>query len=416
MSNNENITRIKTESEKDFFLNKNTGKWTLADNLEEKSLEYLLRKSDKNKNFIGTSMIVLNISNICNLECVYCHVKGAEDETTKMSSTVGKKAIDRIFELPEPNRHVVFHGREPTTNFPLIKELIKYSKGKGKIEFCMQSNGTLFDEKQLEYLKNEKVGIGISLDGLENHQLANRPSKSGELLYPKIVNNTDKISKFQKELSIITVVSKYNVNDLERITRDFEKRGFTSVRLYPLLPGENSYLDCPNQEELSKNMTTVFNNYLERTINGENPIKIANFRDLARIFFRDNINSNCVKCGSGNLHPLIAIDIQGDIYPCDFFWGRKEYKLGNIFNNSLTEIFNSPLNFRVSRTTEEVEECYSCDWERLCGAGCPGASVLEGKGIASKSYYCEYNKNMFEYFVKKLPLIHEKRILDKILF
>ena len=82
----------------------------------------------------------------------------------------------------------------------------------------------------------------------------------------------------------------------------------------------------------------------------------------------------------------------------------------------MSETFNSPFNFRVRRATSGIEECVSCDWEKFCGAGCPGASVLEGKSIASKSYYCDYNKNMFEYFAKKLPLIHEKRILDKILF
>ena len=166
---------------------------------------------------------------------------------------------------------------------------------------------------------------------------------------------------------------------------------------------------------ITKNMINTFDNYIKRTINGEKTIKIINLRDLARVFFRNNTTSNCVKCGGNNIHPLIAIDSQGDIYPCDFFWGRKEYKIGNIFQHSLAESFNSPLNFRVSRTTDNVEECSSCDWEKFCGAGCPGSSVLEGKGIVNKNYYCDYNKNMFEYLVKKLPLIHEKKILDKIL-
>lgn len=416
MNEFKDILKLQTYVGNYFFLNKNTGKWVLSESLNEKSLEYLLKEQDKSRQFIGTSMIVLNISDVCNLNCIYCHAKGIEDNKTKMSSIVGKKIIDRVFELPESDRKVVFHGREPSTNFELIQELVEYSKFKGKIEFCIQSNGTLFNQNQLEYLKEEKIGIGISLDGLGQHQLLTRPSKSGKPLYSKIISNINKIKDFQNELSIITVVSKYNVNDLDTIREDFEKKGITSVRFYPLLPSKDSYSDCPDQEILFHNMINVFNNYLDRTIKGDNPIKIINFRDLARIFFRDNISSNCVKCGAGKLHPLIAVDIQGDIYPCDFFWGRKEYKIGNIFDNSLSETFNSPFNFRVRRATSGIEECVSCDWEKFCGAGCPGASVLEGKSIASKSYYCDYNKNMFEYFAKKLPLIHEKRILDKILF
>ncbi len=416
MLNYKDLVRIKTDSEKDFFFNKKTGKWLLSGDLGESHLEYLFQKPDEKKEYLGTSMIVLNISNICNLECIYCHVRGLEDKNAKMSSIVGRKAIDRIFELPEKNRLVVFHGREPSTNFPLIKELIVYSKEKGKIEFCMQSNGTLFDKNQLEFLKNEKVNIGISLDGLEKHQIANRPSKKGDSLYWKILNNLEEIKRFQEENSIITVISKHNVKDLEKITEDFEKRGINSVRFYPLCPNKDSYSECPDQDELSRNMINIFENYLKRTINSEKTIKIINLRDLLRIFFRNNITSNCVKCGGSNIHPLMAIDTQGDIYPCDFFWGRKEYKVGNIFQNSLIESFNFPLNFRVSRTTKNIEECSLCDWEKFCGAGCPGSSVLEGKGIATKNYYCDYNKNMFEYISKKLNLIHEKKILDKLLF
>jgi uncharacterized protein len=415
MNKNKNILKIKTDSDKKFFLNKKNGKWVLSENLNKKTLEYLLQDLDKNQKFLGTSMVVLNVSNICNLNCIYCHVKEVKDTKTRMSSEVGRKAIDRVFELPEKNRLVVFHGREPSTNFPLIKDLVEYCKEKGKIEFCVQSNGTLFDKEQLKYFEKEKIGIGISLDGLEKHQSINRPSKNHESSYQKIINNLNEIKKIQKGLSIITVVSKYNVSDLEEITRDLEEKVVSSVSFSPMYPNKDSYSECPDQTELSEKMRGIFNNYLERTIKDENPIRILNLRDVTRIFFRNNFTSNCVKCSGNNIHPLMAIDVNGDIYPCDFFWGRKKYKVGNIFQDSLIESLNSRKNFRITRTTKKIEECSSCDWERFCGAGCPGSSVLEGKGIANKSYYCEYNKNMFEYVAKKLPLFHEKRILDKIL-
>jgi len=293
---------------------------------------------------------------------------------------------------------------------------VNYSKGKGEIRFSVQSNGTLFNDSVLNFLSDSGVVSGVSLDGLRQHQDATRPYANGSSTYERIIDRIFPLIERQGGLSVITVVSKYNVNDLEAIADDFESRGIESVLFSLLYPPKQDPSLAPDNRLLFDNMKTVLDKYIERTVSGEHPIKIRNLRDNLRTFFKEKKTYNCVQCGGGETHPLVAIDVDGSIYPCDFFWGREEYRIGNIFDNSLKESFNSPNNLRISRSLDRIDDCYNdCDWVRFCGGGCPGGSTVGERGIASKSIYCDYYKELFKYVAGKIPFLHEKRLIGKIL-
>ena len=405
---------LNTDSNKKFVLYGNTGKWALTNNVNEEVKKELTKPYFK-KRFRGTRLVVLNIGRQCNLDCNYCHVGDLKKENEVMSYKVGKKAIDRVLELDENNRRIVFHGSEPLMNFGVIKKIVDYSNKKTKtIDFSMQTNGTLLDNENLGYMKKNKVSIGISLDGLKTHQDFNRPYRSGGSSYMDVVNNVEKTKDVQGGISVISVVTKYNVDDLLSIAKDFTRKGIDSVLFSPVSSTDNSNI-APNPKVLTKNMLTLFDEYIFNIADSIKSVKIRNFRDALRTFFMDKITTNCVKCGGDDLHPLIAIDVNGSIYPCDFFWSRQEYSMGNIFDTSLNDAINSPKNMRVSRNLNGLESCIKCDWKMFCGSGCPGGSMKNGKGISAKNPYCYYSKKILEYTAKKIPFLHENRLIGKIL-
>ena len=86
------------------------------------------------------------------------------------------------------------------------------------------------------------------------------------------------------------------------------------------------------------------------------------------------------------MNPLLAIDIDGSIYPCDYFWKNTDFKIGNIFEMSLDEASESKNNFRNYRNVENIEECGICDWKRFCGRGCPGGSETQKNRTDIKSF------------------------------
>lgn len=404
------IFRIKSETDLDFLCNKNTGAWVLGEDINSEVLGITSKTPSCNK-FQGTSMVVLNITRVCNLDCIYCFaadVKGVG----KMDNIIGRKAIDRILELPRQSRKVIFHGNEPMTNFALIKDLVPYSNG--QIDFCIQSNGTLFTNEQINYLVNNRVGIGISLDGLAKHQNSCRPYIGGAGSFDDVMSNIHKVIDAQGNVSLITVVSKHNVDDLEEIADSFQKEGIKVVCFNPAYPdGKNDF--CPDQKVLAQNMIKIFDKEIERKISGKQGISTTNLKDLLRTFFSPKFTYNCARCSGTSLHPLIGIDVDGSIYPCDMFWGREQYKVGHINEMSLTESFNSQRNFRVYRTLDGIEQCSKCDWKMFCGAECPGVSVRCDSSIASKGFYCDYRKAVLGYVASKIPLLHQKRVLGEML-
>jgi len=117
--------------------------------------------------------------------------------------------------------------------------------------------------------------------------------------------------------------------------------------------------------------------------------------------------------GNGK-NPLIGIDIDGLVYPCDFFWGRKEYSMGNIFENSLAECFDSRKNVRVYRDINQIAECNSCDWKMFCGGGCIGESVIKGN-LYSKTEYCNFWKEIFPFVAKNILRMYKRGMIKEIL-
>lgn len=402
--------KIKSEAERDFFCNRNTGKWVLTKEIDKKTSESLSEKIGCTE-FKGTSLIVLNITRRCNLDCIYCFAGDVKGETG-MNQTTGRKSIDRVLELPKKSRKVVFHGNEPMTNFELIRDLVQYSKG--QIEFCMQTNGTLFTNDQIKYLVENNVGISISIDGLAKHQDKCRPLIGGASSYDRIISNIRKVRAAQGNISLITVISRYNVNDLEEILESFEEEGVSSVCFNPAYPdGKTDF--CPDQQTLIKSMIKLFNREIERNISNKPGISITNFKDLLRTFFSPRTTYNCARCSGTPIHPLIGIDVDGTIYPCDLFWGKSEFRIGNITDMSIKESLNSPKNFRVYRNIDNVKPCNKCEWKMFCGAECPGTSIRCTGSIADKGFYCEYRKAILEYVASKIPFLHEKRMLGKMI-
>ena len=174
----ENNFVLETDFEGVYFVgNRETGEWGLS-NLD--NTNNALKGSSRvfsEKPFKGVAMIALNMGRKCNFDCTYCLVGDLKNEGIRMSEKVGIKAIERIIELNSKKLQVVFHGSEPMMNYSLIKKLVSYANN-SRIQFCMQSNGSLFNSKNLKFLSENNVGIGISIDGLKEHQNKTRRYKN----------------------------------------------------------------------------------------------------------------------------------------------------------------------------------------------------------------------------------------------
>lgn len=93
-------------------------------------------------------------------------------------------------------------------------------------------------------------------------------------------------------------------------------------------------------------------------------------------------------CGAGN--NLYAIDIDGDIYPCQRFVGNKEISLGNVFkNDDLQKKFLEEININ------KFTKCNTCWIRNLCVGGCIYDNFsLTGNINLPYEPYCEYQRKI----------------------
>ena len=247
------------------------------------------------------------------------------------------------------------------------------------------------------------------MDGFESQHNLNRPLRSGEPSYPIVIENIRKVIDRQKGIHVITVVTKNNVHALDELVLDYERKWITSVQFNPPIDfsGNANYL--PGNALLADSYLKLFQNSFNRILKGEQKIKVNNLVQYLSALFVNSGTDSCRLCTSSNEHPIIAVDFDGEIYPCDFYFGRKNLSLGNISQNSFSSIMNSEKNPRLQCI--KADSCQDCRWTMLCGGGCL-ADTLNSR---FKPYYCGTHKTIFEYLSSKAHFLVESGLAKRIL-
>ncbi|MBN2129020.1 MAG: radical SAM protein [Sedimentisphaerales bacterium] len=407
------IFQLDTLKGNKFICDAESGRWVVADYIDESVVAKISRARPQGA-YRGMALVLLNVTRACNFDCVYCLIGSLKQEGRSMPYDVARRAIDRVMELPEEDRYVIFHGSEPMMNFALIKRLLLHSHKNGyKIRYAMQSNGSLFDRENIDFLVEMETYIGISLDGTREHHNRNRPYAGGMPSYDDVMANVHLVIERQGGMGVICVVTKANVNSLERIVENLESEGITAVSFCPVSSGNKDI--AANEEDLIRNMVCILDRYFLAKLSGTATIEIENARKYLINLAPRTSPVNCVQCSIGSKYPLLGVDVNGDIYPCDYFWGQCEYLLGNIQDDSFDSVINKPRDFRAYRDVNDMRGCSKCDWRRFCGGGCPGTFVLQGKSVATKSPYCNFHRAMLQYMARRIPLLHEKGLVREIL-
>ncbi|MBU2496607.1 MAG: radical SAM protein [Nanoarchaeota archaeon] len=398
-----------------FVIEEETGRWgfTEKNNQKLKKLQRDLQdKKFEEKKYEGVGIFALNTTTECNLDCIYCSTK-RQTRVKTLDFGVGKRVVDLVLELEE--KDIVFHGSEPLMDFEVIEKLVRYGRQKEqqsrkRINFSIQTNLSLLPEKVLDFIKKENIGISTSIDGRFKIHNLTRPYKNGNGSYDDVINGINKVLNFQDGISIVTVITKHNVNQLSDMVLDFENKGVTSIQFIPAIPCVDERKFLTTNDELKDSYINLFDQTIQRLKNGKQKIEVKNLSQYLSSFFFVNSIDACRQCSPSREHPLLAVDTNGDVYPCDFFWGEKELVAGNVLKDDLKTIINNQNNLRFRDINKT--ECVSCTWKKLCGGGCLADSYFSKN---STPYYCKTHKAIYSYLVNKIPEMIEEGLINKIL-
>ncbi|NTV40867.1 MAG: radical SAM protein [Candidatus Moranbacteria bacterium] len=111
----------------------------------------------------------------CTLDCHYCFVK---KDGRVISFDVARKILKIFLCSPGKDKILIIYGGEPLLFLGLLKKIIVFSnkiaiKNNKKLIISNGTNGTLLNQRNLLFLRDNNVKISISLDGKrEVHDIA----------------------------------------------------------------------------------------------------------------------------------------------------------------------------------------------------------------------------------------------------
>lgn len=324
-------------------------------------------------------LLYLKLTPMCNLRCKMCGQRGVKgvlrgqvgiDESKKILPVFEyKKLIDEL----RPIRPVYYiWGGEPFL-YPELFELVHYIQQTGS-PFTLNTNGTLLEKYAEQIVREKWMNIFVSLDAFQDVNDEMRGPGS----YERVIKGFEAINREKKKqhskfpmMGVVTTVTNQNyekLTDLAVACEDFNiewhiynlgtytndevleaHRTFMKEKLDTDIycldgynTGFNLGVDGARLHEILNEIHSTNYGYVSLTVPTLNPEKTHEYYNELSTHVRDNC---IVPWTQAN------INYNGDVTFCADY---NEYVLGNIKEQSFSEIYNSD---RANKFRAEILKC-----------------------------------------------------------
>ncbi|MGA1790289.1 MAG: radical SAM protein [bacterium] len=337
------------------------------------------------KVYSAPQRVTLNITNRCNLDCLYCAVSSTKNAPGDLSLEEWKRVIDEMAGIKV--FHIKFSGGEPfiSPDFGAILEYIFHLH----FRISINTNGTLLDEDIISLISRSGRldHIQVSLDGADAlvHDLIR-----GKETFDKIMEGLPLLQKWSVPFSFFVVVSKNNKDHLREIVALAKDTAAFQVSFSPLLPQGSalghlddlflSFEERKSVEQRLRELKREFPNLVGGSyIQGIRMMDAISGMDMSHLISGE---SNRISSCGGSIKEC-SIRPDGEVIPCDRLW---DYPVGNVREATLQSIWLDSDGFRhfrrrYTRTMDSFNECKGCRYITMCKGGCPAIPFNMGKGI-----------------------------------
>jgi uncharacterized protein len=376
----------------------------------------------------GFHLLTKPVGPICNLDCKYCFYLEKEklypgENQWRMSDAVLKEYIRQyIHSQPAPEINFAWQGGEPTLlGVDFFRKAVALQKkhAAGKTIFnAIQTNGTLLDDEWCEFLAANKFLVGLSIDGPAELHDKYRVDKRQQPTFAAVMRGLELLKKHGVEFNTLTVVNRANSQQPLKVYRFLKSIGSQFLQFIPLVeraaPAEMKSAGydfaappLPGQPENPTAITSwsveaaqygtflcaIFDEWVRHDV-GKTFVQLF---DVALGNWMGLGSSLCVfaeKCGAA-----LAIEHNGDLYSCDHYVYPR-HKLGNVMNQSLGEMVNSPqqIKFGSDKLDSLPKFCRDCEVRFACNGECPKHRFIKTPdGEDGLNYLCPAYKKFFNH-------------------
>lgn len=355
---------------------------------------------------------ILRLSDRCQLRCNYCYVQDTvwRPHAKTMSLALTEKLLRDIVQLePAPSRlAIILHGGEPLlagrVAVAALLDQIQCLLAGRSVEIMLQTNGVLLDDEWINLLQQQRVSVGVSLDGpMEAHNTYRRTAGNQPTFAP-VLQAIEQLQNNYRSPGVLTVISRANQARAAEVLDFFASHEITSFDFLPAIDGHLGYPDEPltsrpfvTPMEFAAFMLEAFDEWYARD---DPAIQINFFTDIVQglVGGRPSLCSFHQIC-----HRYLTVDTDGNVYGCSRLVHVENFKLGNLGSASLAAILNGP-TYQAYRemVCSTPFECGSCKWWFLCAGGCLAYRVSPQQPNMGPNLLCPAYLLIFQHIANRL--------------
>lgn len=352
--------------------------------------------------------IILELTQECNLACIYCcygklYKKGKRTSKQRVKNIIGY--LQTLLTLRKENQvntpfRLSFYGGEPLLCMPTIKKCVNlvYSMmHNNSVSYGITTNGILLD-KNMEYLVKNKFHVLISLDGNEqNNQY--RIYKNGKESFHDVLKNIMRLySKypifFKENVEFSTVLhGKSNYMDAISFFSQWKKLPiFSSVINIGVKKNIGKYQEIWHQHNYSRNEIEEFKKKFPKeyellfpSVNGKSHLWLKN--STALVDSMDELLYDECKVYPGDNCFLFSTKVfvaeDGKLYLCEKV--SRKFVFGKLTEGNVV-IYLKRINKYYSEITQYFQsKCFGC----YKSNGCNCCFFSEREKIERGECFCD---------------------------
>lgn len=380
----------------------------LLDSYREKAGEFA-RELHALRFELKPSGVYLNPTERCNLNCTYCYLPGEQRSggshmsEEKLLASLGKLRDYFRSVMPDGRKpRAIFHGAEPLMNKAAVFAAIDAFAD--DFVFGLQTNGTLLDDKAVEFLTSRNVSIGLSLDGpIAGITDATRRTWSGKSVHDKVLAAMDKLKGYGS-WSVIATCTTENLPYLTQMVELFHAKEVPTCMLNTVrctLPGARGVK--PADGDMAKAFFAAMDRTHELYRTTGRKLLVANFANIVIGILAPTarrLMCDISPCGGGRAFFALAAD--GGLYPCSEFIGLPRFNGGNLLADGGVEAALTSEAFRTvtTRDVDKFSPCGDCAIRHFCGSPCPAEAQEMNGGMEKIGAFCEFYKEQVNYALR----------------
>lgn len=359
---------------------------------------------------------IIKITGTCNLNCSYCYMYNMGDTSylTKpkvMDKEIALATLKTIFTYAEKNKlediALILHGGEPLlAGKEWIKWLVEQANFLAppnlKINYGLQTNGTLLDQEWFDLFKNYDITCGISIDGTPEAHDQYRVDHAGRGSYAKIRKNMDTLVAMGPDAPRWGVLV---VANPEQSSREIYNHlvGLGVKQIDFLWPDYHHDLLPPwPKGALGKYFNELFDVWYDNTDN-DSQAEIRWFNNAIRMLLSGKTRLDAL--GPQPITELV-IETDGSIEPLDALRTCQDHmtRLGlNVMTHEIDDLYETEL-FQICLENQDLlpDQCHQCPVYEACGAGYLPHRWSKESGFGNTSIHCVDLYDTLHYIRKRI--------------